>query len=206
MLRLRYATIVGLCLAISPLRPALAAEPPVIKQIDSICDGYSKAKDAKPYYLTRYSTRMMKMTSGWMSSDPTHDEKIRNSSNYVQGEFVSIIARSNHILYVVDSSSDASGDGGIVRYYCYVNDSLAGASVEVADVPDEMSWTRVAYFKDGKPIADRLVPRDLAKKRTKSPPPAPRDALAIAAYTVPQRLPYYAAFKSAVAGTLPKVK
>jgi len=83
---------------------------------------------------------------------------------------------------------------------------LARATADVADVSDEMAWSHTSYYDACRVIADGVTSRDLARKRVKPAPPPPSAPLKIRAYPTPDKLPYYAAFEAALAGTLPQLK
>jgi hypothetical protein len=205
------ACILAIALATSPgvasaAEAGWSASAPLRHQIDGTCDAYAPHNGAATYHLTRYSTPMMKMKSGWMLSDPAHDVRIMNSPNFSQGDFVTVVARGDQILSAMLSSTDGSGDGGTLVAYCFIDGALARASAEVGDVTDEMAWTHTVYYRSGKPVSDATVAHDLAKKRLVSPPPAPTAALQITVYESPDKLPFYTAFKSARAGTLSRAK
>jgi hypothetical protein len=179
---------------------------PARHRIDTACDAYSTARGIQRYHLTRFATARARDLSGWKASDPQRDDAIMNAPGFVRGEFLTIVARGPNLATTMLSASDSSGDGGIARGYCYVAGSLARATAEVADVSDEMAWTRTRYYAKGQMIADSLVTHDLARKRVHAPPPPPQTALAIPVYATPAQLPYYAAFKAARAGTLPRAR
>jgi hypothetical protein len=184
-------------------RPASA---PLRHQIDATCNGFATAaKDVRTYHLTRYSTAGH-AKSGWLASDPKRDEALQNSPSFLAGDFVTIVARGATILTTMLASTDSTGDGGTAYGYCFIDGTLARGTAEVADVSDEMAWTHTAYYQGGKPIADSILSRDLARKRAGHAPSPPNAALQIPAASTPQKLPYYGAFAATLAGKLPKTR
>ena len=183
-----------------------SATAPIRQSIDATCKGHEKMAGVRRYELVRFSTFGNKKKSAWMLSDAQSNDRIQASKGYLAGDFLTIFALDNKFLNASMASSDATGDGGVNDSYCYINGALAFAMADVGDVTDEMEWTHKRYYAGGKAIAESVVPRDLSRKRVTPVPTAPAAALAIGAYLTPTKLPFYAAFVSARAGTLPQAK
>jgi hypothetical protein len=161
--------------------------------IDAMCDVY----DARPNLARR--VQLVRVSAGaglesWRVSDPN----IANASA-VALEFADVFGRDGRIVYAIDNRTDAGG----THEYCFSSGRLARASASVVDTTTDESKTRKLYFDAmGFMFADTgLVTRDIDKRRndlvrTKT------ESVPIAVYRTPASLPFFAAYRAAVAGKL----
>ena len=174
--------------------------------IDGVCDVYN----ARPNLIRHVQLARVHDTPGaggtWKLSSDAAVTKLENAGS-IDADFADVFSRDGKITYAIYTRGDATGDGGAAREYCYVNGLLARASAKIVDTSTDHEISRKLYVNArGDLFADtgELV-RDIAKRRNADVPQVAPPALPIDPYMTPEKLPFYAAYRAAVAGTLPSL-
>ncbi|MBC5811150.1 MAG: hypothetical protein GIW95_09940 [Candidatus Eremiobacteraeota bacterium] len=199
-------------LALLVVPAAVVAQPagwsvtaPTRHEIDAACDGYAKAPGLTTYRMTRYSTEGTSK-GPWYASDDKRNEKLMGNQKAVEYDLVTVRTRGPHVVTAEMATASVTGDGSNTNGYCFIGGKLVRGTADVLDVSQDMSWSRVRYFDGATVVAEKLTPKSLAPKRSGPLPAPPAEALAIPRYATPEKLPFFAAFQKARAGTLPPLK
>ncbi len=167
-----------------------------------MCAEAERGDGLQTFHLTRYRGSAHREWSAWLQSDEAADGKLMERPDFLEGQYLTTRARRDDIASARLADASATGDGSVTTTYCYRGGRLARLTTQVFDVSDEMAWTRVRYFDGERAVADTVAPHDLAKKRVGTAPPTPRAALDAPVALKANRLPFYGAFRAALAGTL----
>ncbi len=171
--------------------------------IDAVCDVYN----ARPNLIRRVQmARVHEATSAgmWKTSSDDALAKLQSSGN-LNADFADVFSRDDKVVYATLTRGDATGDGGGADEYCYINGKLARASTELVDTSTDHDVSRKLYFDvRGGLFADTgAMVRDIDKRRNATVPEAYTAPLDIPVYATPAKLPFYAAYRAALAGKLP---
>ncbi len=171
--------------------------------IDAVCDVYN----ARPNLIRRVQmARVHEATSAgmWKTSSDDALAKLQSSGN-LNADFADVFSRDDKVVYATLTRGDATGDGGGADEYCYINGKLARASTELVDTSTDHDVSRKLYFDvRGGLFADTgAMVRDIDKRRNATSPEAYTAPLDIPVYATPAKLPFYAAYRAALAGKLP---
>ena len=142
----------------------------------------------------------------WLVAGDAQLAKLQGLEN---GAYAADIAdaftRDGAVVYAIYRSTTPSASGD----YCYVHGKLVRASFDMLDANADESLGRKLYFDTrGNLFADTGTVIDDVRKRRNAlvaATPKPEDEIRIAPYATPHDLPFYAAYRAARAGSLPKL-
>ncbi len=171
--------------------------------IDAVCDVYN----ARPNLIRRVQmVRVHGATSAgvWKTSTDDALGKLQSSGN-LNADFADVFSRDGKVVYAIFTRGDVTGDGGGAFEYCYINGKLARASTELVDTSTDHDVSRKLYYDvRGGLFADTgAMVRDIDKRRNATVPEAYTAPLEIPVYATPPKLPFYDAYRAALAGKLP---
>ncbi len=171
--------------------------------IDGVCDVYN----ARPNLIRRVRmARVHEAASAgvWKTSTDDALAKLQSSGN-LNADFADVFSRDGKVVYAIFTRGDATGDGGGADEYCYINGKLARASTELVDTSTDHEVSRKLYYDvRGGLFADTgAMVRDIDKRRNATVPEAYTAPLEIPVYATPSALPFYGAYRAALAGKLP---
>jgi len=176
------------------------------RSVDAVCDVYN----ARPHLIRHVQLARIhdgRSLGSWRLSSDAAVAKLVNAGT-LDADFADVYSRDGKVVYATLTQGDASGDGGGAREYCYVNGKLARASTQVVDASVDRSMERKLYYDpSGNLFADTgVVVRDIEKRRNAVVPTASAPPLDIVPYSTPSLLPFYTAYRAALAGTLPALR
>jgi hypothetical protein len=177
---------------------------PIVAEVDKRCDGYAASKSLKSYSITRVGVAGKAM-GPWRLGSTASNAAVSERSDAWEADFASATVTNGKIVYASLLRSDSTGDGATGHEYCFVNGKLARTYLELDDVSEDQQWKHYVYYNaDGSLLTTRTVYRYLGKGTHAQPSPT-ADLFEMPTYTAPAKLPFYAAYLKASAGTLPKL-
>jgi hypothetical protein len=205
-MRRLLVALVALGIAAEPCAAATFKRSTAIEAraaIDAVCDVYN----ARPKLIRRVQMARVRQASSagiWKSSTDDALAKLQSSGN-LNADFADVFSRDDKVVYAILTRGDATGDGGGALEYCYINGKLARASTELVDTSTDHEVSRKLYFDvRGGLFADTgAMIRDIDKRRNATVPEAYTAPLEIPVYATPAKLPFYDAYRAALAGKLP---
>jgi hypothetical protein len=205
-MRRLLVALVALGIAAEPCAAATFKRSTAIEAraaIDAVCDVYN----ARPKLIRRVQMARVHQASSagiWKSSTDDALAKLQSSGN-LNADFADVFSRDDKVVYAILTRGDATGDGGGALEYCYINGKLARASTELVDTSTDHEVSRKLYFDvRGGLFADTgAMIRDIDKRRNATVPEAYTAPLEIPVYATPAKLPFYDAYRAALAGKLP---
>jgi hypothetical protein len=178
---------------------------PAERAIDAVCDIFN----ARPKLIRDVKLARLDMSPGhseWRLDDDAAVAKLQTAGTIVD-TFADVFTRDGKIVYASQTRADVTGDGGGTHDYCYINARLARASSEELDATVDQSISRKCYYDaHGNLFADTgTIVRDLQKRRNAIIPTTAPYKIELPAYMTPSALPFYAAYRAALKGTLKKI-
>lgn len=184
-----------------------SASAPIVHDIDDRCDARVRVSKKTPgILLTRLYDRVGE-PGPWRLATLASNKSLEDgdSDTFYKADFASLSAGRDSVLAGLDST-DSTGDGGEGTTWCFLDGKLARAYRVIGSATDDAVWKRTDYYGDSNELlTHRSETIDISKSARKKPA-WPPGAETIPAYRTPAQLPFYAAYLSARAGKLPRMK
>ena len=198
----------ALMFAVAPARAAqlrYSTAPAARAAVDGVCDVYN----ARPKLIRHVALARVHDAHGsgaWKISSDAAVARLAAGGS-IHADFADVFSRDGKIVYATYTRGDVTGGGGGAREYCYINGKLARASTELVDASTDHAISRREYYDPrGVLFADTgSLVRDIAKRHDDTVPDPKPPTLDIVAYPTPPALPFYDAYRAALAGRLPAI-
>jgi hypothetical protein len=187
----------------APTAVTAAFYSPVAAGIDKVCSPVAGG------VATKTTVRLARLVAAdgilgpWLRSTASLEDRAVNASGFAGGDFA-IINESVALLTASVTHREAATTATQTKAWCFEGGKLARATTDTIDVTSQMEWRHTQYFDTDPdtPAADVINAGALGGRPGAAPKPSPA-AITIDRYHTPAELPFYNAYKSALAGKLP---
>ncbi len=184
-----------------------SASAPIVRDIDERCDArVKKATRVPDVLLTRLYDRAGKPGPWRRSTVELNAAMTGGSEDTFYRADVAGVSRARDATIADIASVDSSGDGSSETAWCFLDGKLARAHVTIGSATDDAVWKRSDYYGDTNELlthATRVVDTSRTHRAVPTWPPGTQS---IPAYRTVSALPFYAAYRAALAGTLPPLR
>ncbi len=194
----------GLALTVAATPVPASQDPdysPVAHGIDVVCNAYRpNAKPADIVFLRR-SIGADGTAGPWQRSADDLDAVLQAADAPPASDFATIVTDHGGIVAASVVHAVTAAFERDTRAWCFIGGKLSRTTIDTVDTRTSFGWRRTRYYGDDldEPLVDWIAEESPTAKPMKPLKDAPVATLVVDAYGTPDKLPFFDAFRDAVA-------